>query len=143
MDACVGDRYTVVYFHDPMLTKHADFWGLRKWGNILPKKYYENLHRVIVVGPPAFFKAEVALLYPFFSKVLWSNMVYVRGLEDLAKYMDIKQLKVPDEVMSAALAKIQERGAKEAESSDTVTPTTVPDTQANARSETDAAGGEA
>ena len=109
MDTCVSEPYTVVYFHDPMLTKHADFWGLRKWGNILPRKYYDNLQTVFVVAPPAMFKAEVALLYPFFNKILWARMVYLRAVEDLDQYMDITQLKLPEETLKAAFNSLKQK----------------------------------
>jgi len=108
MDEVVNAPYTVVYFHDPCLTRHFNFSMLRKWNALLPRKYFDNLHQVYVVHPSPMVKAGVAVMYPFLNSALWQRMTYLRSLADLNAFVNLRQLCVPDHDLQEALRNIDE-----------------------------------
>jgi len=104
MDEPVKQRYSIVYFHDPVLGAQFSFWTLRLWNSILPPKYFENLDALYVVQLSSMAKAGVMTTLPFINQILWKRMVYCRNLKDLHNFLDISQLCVPDQMLQEALS---------------------------------------
>lgn len=99
LERYVESEYTLVYLHYGLKsTSQPSFNWLAKVYKMLDRKFKKNLKALYVVHPSTLFKLLWAFIRPLISSKFIKKVTYCNTLNDLAKYIDLNNLNIPEEV---------------------------------------------
>ena len=91
----------MVYFHHGLKNdSQPSFNWLAKVYKMLDRNFKKNLKALYVVHPSTFFKLLWQFIKPLISSKFLKKVNYCNTLNELAKFIDLNDLKIPPEVKS-------------------------------------------
>lgn len=99
LDQYVENDYTLVYFHHGLNSKNKpSFKWLRQAYSEFDRKYKKNLKALYLVHPTNFIKIMWNIFRPIISAKFGRKVMYVNYLHELAQYLQLNQLIIPQRV---------------------------------------------
>ncbi|ELU18753.1 hypothetical protein CAPTEDRAFT_229318 [Capitella teleta] len=99
LDQYVENDYTLVYFHFGLNSKtKPSFKWLRQAYSDFDRKYKKNLKALYLVHPTNFIKIMWNIFKPLISAKFGRKVMYVNYLHELAQYLQLDQLSIPQRV---------------------------------------------
>ncbi|XP_043286655.1 rho GTPase-activating protein 1 [Venturia canescens] len=100
LDTFVEQDYSLVYFHHGLTSKNKPplswLWQAYK---AFDRKYKKNLKALYLVHPTNFIRIVWQIFKPAISAKFGRKMMYVNYLEELAQYINLDQLIIPQQVI--------------------------------------------
>ncbi|XP_001604462.2 rho GTPase-activating protein 1 [Nasonia vitripennis] len=100
LDTFVEQDYSLVYFHHGLTSKNKPplswLWQAYK---AFDRKYKKNLKALYLVHPTNFIRIVWQLFKPAISAKFGRKMMYVNYLDELAQYINLDQLIIPQQVI--------------------------------------------
>ncbi|XP_012279356.1 rho GTPase-activating protein 1 [Orussus abietinus] len=100
LDTFVEQDYSLVYFHCGLTSKNKPplswLWQAYK---AFDRKYKKNLKALYLVHPTNFIKIVWQIFKPAISAKFGRKVMYVNYLEELAQYINLDQLIIPQQVI--------------------------------------------
>ncbi|XP_011495256.1 PREDICTED: rho GTPase-activating protein 1 isoform X2 [Ceratosolen solmsi marchali] len=100
LDTFVEQDYSLVYFHHGLTSKNKPplswLWQAYK---AFDRKYKKNLKALYLVHPTNFIRIVWQIFKPAISAKFGRKMMYVNYLDELAQYINLDQLIIPQQVI--------------------------------------------
>ncbi|XP_018801497.1 PREDICTED: protein prune homolog 2 [Bactrocera latifrons] len=99
LEQLVTEDYVLIYLHGGTSRRNVPpFPWLKKCYQLLDRRLRKSLKNMYLVHPTFWIKSIVWMTRPFVSAKFWRKLVYVKSLDELAKYVIVEKAAIPEKV---------------------------------------------
>lgn len=101
VDQISNEGYTILYCNTNAQAKNRpQFDWMRAAYDQLPRRFKKNVKNVYVLHPNFALKSLTFFFKTFVSEKFWAKVSQVETVDELATYMNVEQLELPDDILS-------------------------------------------